>query len=242
MLAGNCNYMELLIKAFDSCMPTVEEWRKQLNEDIIPKAEALFAAYPLAQKAIDDVKKVNEYNSAIAVLQSVKEVSSEEQTKAALAVSKFVANPVTQFELNQAKILYTSSENSPSVVEKFQYYKNQVDVEQYKTDEVKAVELKIQDDAGCHKAGDVIDIRPDGFHWGSAECPPTFIRIKVVEANEKDYRYLREPVFGDSDPNTSMPVVLIRHRWNIDISKLNDGDELKLDDFLKLISEKTLKV
>ena len=37
----------------------------------------------------------------------------------------------------------------------------------------------VKDRAGCHKKGDPIIIRPDGWSWGSKETLPDFVIIKV---------------------------------------------------------------
>jgi len=250
--------MEILIKAIDSRMPTVEEWREQLNEITLPAAQALFAAYPDAEQAKATKARIESYNSAVALLQSVqagKQVEPEKQTKAALTISAYSANPVTQQQVNRAKLLHwpTSLDDGsilsmvdklpehvgPSVAEQYDYYRNQTDIEQYKSDKAKSDELAVLDIQGCSKLGDIIDIRPDGFCWGKAECPPIFIRIKVPGGSEKSYQYLREPVLGSPDSTGLLPIFDTKHRWSIDISKINDSDEFKLEDFLNLVLDKS---
>jgi len=51
---------------------------------------------------------------------------------------------------------------------------------------VKAVDAthpdKVKDIRGCWKRGDVVDIRPAGFKWGSEEGPPKFQIVTMLKS------------------------------------------------------------
>jgi hypothetical protein len=59
---------ELLVKATDSRMPTVQEWRSYLSGYCVPKAAALSSQYGSIDKVINDKEKLSRYREALAVL------------------------------------------------------------------------------------------------------------------------------------------------------------------------------
>lgn len=173
--------MKLLIKAVDNKMPTVQEWRNQLNTKTIPEAQALFAAYPDVPAVKEVITKVESYNAALSTLKAVqdgKQVSVEDQTKAALAVSAMVAKPVTVQKIDRARLLsrpttyegvivadkykFTPGEyEGPSIIQRYSYYKGQVEIEAVKSDAEKAIEIEASDQRDCYKQGDIIEVLDD---------------------------------------------------------------------------------
>jgi hypothetical protein len=247
--------MELLIKAQDANAPSLSEWKDNLNNVILPQATAFFTRWPEAENVKTKIAEVRAAESAIATIAAAtagKPVSTEDQTKAASTLLNYV--PPTPLE--KSRIEFYNTPTNPDTMlplalgEKVQhegypilvhhdYYKNQVEVESLKSDAVKQAELDEQDRM-CHKMGDPITIKPNGFKWtGLSTCPPKFIRVSVPDADEKEYAYLVESVIEQTMIN-EIPIqkMILRHRWNIDISKLQDGDVISASDFDKLLSEK----
>jgi hypothetical protein len=45
--------------------------------------------------------------------------------------------------------------------------------------------------------GDVIVVRPDGWKWGSCECPPEYVIVKVPGMSEADAKFYEESLYED---------------------------------------------
>jgi len=261
--------MEFLIKAIDAKMPTVEVWRKQLNELTIPQAQAFMQKWPHAEIAIEHKKKAEKYQNALETLKAadkekhlpVKKVKPEDQTKAVLAVSEYMAAPLTKAEIDRVNFYHRATNPSTQeplkagekvqhegypLVTHHAYYKHQVEVEALRTDEDKAQELADKDKRGCYKAGDVVAMRPDGFEWGRMECPPTFVVVKVPEITDAaEYEHLMKSPMevkvrkGPNGQDEEHKVATQRRGHRVAIDGLLHGDTLSKAAFAALITAKS---
>lgn len=229
---------ELLIKAIDSRMPTVEEWRQQLLSYVIPKSQEFFEKWPDGEIVNKQKRIVKSLQAAISILEAT---SKEDKTDALLTVSRYQSNPLTKQDINRLN-LYTrlthpsTGDPLPSgaemehyglpLIHQHNYYKHQIEVESVKSDKEKEVELCAQDKAGCAKKGDIIVVMPTGHLWGKEEGPPTFIAITVEDFEHGDLKYLAETHPG------------FKRRWSIDITNLSHGQTIKLSDLTELITDK----
>lgn len=84
--------------------------------------------------------------------------------------------------------------------------------------------------------GDIIVVRPDGWEWGSSECPPNFVVVKLKGVAVEDVKKYEEQLIDTTDKDK--PIVLKRRKYKIDSVLVDDcAKEAK---GLKEISSSTL--
>lgn len=70
------------------------------------------------------------------------------------------------------------------------------------------------DRVGCYKAGDIVAVQPDGHHWGSCECLPAFIVVRIPGVSVDDARRYTEPRTITVTPDG--PEIIERRRFRLD--------------------------
>jgi hypothetical protein len=50
---------------------------------------------------------------------------------------------------------------------------------------------------GGPKAGDVIVVQPDGVVWGSSECAPTYVVVKLPGLSVEDVKYMEDQIIEE---------------------------------------------
>jgi hypothetical protein len=252
--------MELLIKAADTNAPSLSEWKDNLNNVILPQAEAFFTRWPEAENVKTKIAEARAAESAQSLLSAAsagkqingKAIAVEDQTKAASTLLSYV--PPTALEKSRIEI-YNTPTNPDTMLplalgEKVQhegypilvhhdYYKNQVEVESLKFDAVKQAELDEQDRM-LPKRGDIIGVEEDSCKWGSIELSPLFIIVKVSNLKAADYKYLTSPLMQDTD-DESMPMskaVHTKHQYALNIDMLESLEEIREGDFQSRLIDK----
>ena len=59
--------------------------------------------------------------------------------------------------------------------------------------------------------GDIIVVRPDGWVWGSEECLPNYVLVKIPQITESEAKKYEESLWDKTDPQKP---ILLRHRKN----------------------------
>lgn len=67
------------------------------------------------------------------------------------------------------------------------------------------------------RKGDIIVVRPDGWKWGSEECPPRFVVVKLKGVAVEDVKHYEQPLMDNSNP----PVMLKRRKYAIDVATVD---------------------
>lgn len=79
----------------------------------------------------------------------------------------------------------------------------------------------IKNERGCYKRGDIVDVRPDGWHWGTEEGLPKFVIVKVPGLDPERVKHAMEPHHDLSDAEN--PKMIRRRKWNLDSSVIPQG-------------------
>ena len=91
------------------------------------------------------------------------------------------------------------------------------------------------DRRGAYKRGMPVVVFEDGHSWGSEECLPKFVLIKIPEVSAATVKKYIEPELGDvPDADGSFPIYR-RRLWIIRWADLPAGAKLKLADGLLII-------
>lgn len=91
----------------------------------------------------------------------------------------------------------------------------------------------VKDRRGCIKKGMVIDIRPDGFRWGSSEGPPNAIILKLPKVDVKDVAKYLEPEYNGTEKDefgNDQPILYRRRLWRVKLEDLPVASKTALTD------------
>jgi len=79
-----------------------------------------------------------------------------------------------------------------------------------------------KDQRGCYKRGMPVVVMPDGHKWGNAECPPTFVIVKIPGVSiEKVASYILPEEAYLIGPLAVPELVTVRRRqWQIQFNEL----------------------
>jgi hypothetical protein len=89
--------------------------------------------------------------------------------------------------------------------------------------------------------GDVIVVRPDGWKWGSCECPPEYVVVKIPGMKEDDAKFYEESLYEDvEDKEGKVEQKLLRLRKNA-LPKI-DIESAKADTGILELSTTSLSV
>jgi hypothetical protein len=94
-------------------------------------------------------------------------------------------------------------------------------------------EQELQSFNARSQIGDVIVVRPDGWKWGSCECLPDFVVVKVKGTMEEN-KHLEESLTETQvDPTDALKTtsVMIKHRKNAITKESVDSVALAVKDF-----------
>ena len=95
---------------------------------------------------------------------------------------------------------------------------------------IKAIDATLpgpEQDKWAWKRGDVVDIRSDGYHWGSKEGPPMFAVVVVPDATMDELEILRDQpwIAGAEGPEYTGRR---KHKLHLDDLQKKDVDDLKI--------------
>lgn len=186
---------EVLTKAIDHKMPTVQEWRDGMNSKGIPMANTFLTENPHTEETFIRAHAVVDYSFARFALDEYSAgrlgLSLQQQTDLTAIVNEIEGNPPTQQEEAFLRgLLRDESEEVPSVETRWKYWKWIIDVDIKKTDEDKRVELEDKDRRGCGKQCMPVEPRDDGYDWNQhpEEGLPKFWVIKLPFIEKEDFQ------------------------------------------------------
>lgn len=78
-----------------------------------------------------------------------------------------------------------------------------------------------------YQYGDIIVVRPDGWKWGTKECLPDFVIVKIPGVSVPDTKHLEESLFGTKTLDYCEEVDKVD--WEIPIIKNTLLDKFKFD-------------
>ena len=222
---------EIIVKAVDHRMPTVEEWRKWITDEGVPRAEKYLLDNPYTKaqfdKASTDLNRMQDYNYSKTMLQRSVEgkanLTATQIMNCTNTVLDYGAHPVSKAEKDLADhLLRDQDSKTPSIQTQWTYHKNIIEVESKREDKEKEIELQKKDRTGCYKAGYPHSIFPDGTTWGNEERLPKFVIIKIpgVSVDHPLLQKFTQRQLEDT-PNTEGRVETYRRRlWQIRLSDL----------------------
>lgn len=94
---------------------------------------------------------------------------------------------------------------------------------------VRAVDPKVPFENGTRK-GDIIVVRPDGHKWGSMECLPEYLVVKVSEKYD-DVKHYEQSLMDTTD--AEKPVLLKYRKHYLDLTEL-DTKALEVKDMAEI--------
>lgn len=186
---------EILVKAIDHSMPTVQEWRDGMNSKGIPMANTFLAENPHTEETFTRAHAVVDYSYAIFIMDLYIKgdigLVSEQVDRFNAIIQEIESNPPTeQEEAFLRGLLVDESEEIPSIECRWRYWKHLLDVDTKKTDEQKRVELEDKDRRGCGKQCMPVEPRDDGYDWKQhpEERLPKFWVIKLPLIEKEDFQ------------------------------------------------------
>lgn len=240
---------EILVKAVDARMPTVSEWRAQLQSRL-PAMEKFLSEYADVPAVEADHERLVEYEQAVSMLASglAREakagkavLKAQQKLNLAAKINDYQAAPLTKEAIAKARLYCAmpwerGDDKAPTISERWHYFKHQVDVEAKRKDDDKAAELALKDRQGCYKTGDPVVVMPDDHEWGYEEGPPKFIVIKipgmsVAEAQEYALIETFRPLVGEKE-------IVRKRAFSIDLADLSHGAVVERSEFNKRVSRK----
>jgi len=249
---------EILVRAFDSRMPTVEEWRARMSI-AVTEANAFMAAHSEMPRIEANLIRIERYQAAKGSMRAVQKrerKSGKAQLKPAereallAEISSYEAAPLSEKDISELRtaleeVRRPDTSVIPSLLDFYRYHKSVLEVDSIKTDEEKRVELATADRRGCYKRGDPVGVFEDGHEWGREEGPPRFIVLRFIGMTaEEAVKYTEPEVEVITDRarlrpgESSRTERLTRRRYSIDLAGLESGATLTRAEFLSRLTDK----